>query len=333
MKKISRTIHHGIWLIIAIAVGIGIATLLVNIGKLAYSYSDITTPSQHTTGETPEDFLEDSTNPSSSHEQYYMIGTTADPEVSAKAYLVADIETGDILLSEGRKVTYPIASVTKLVTAIVAKTLSPETTVTKVSKQAIATEGYRGNLQTGEDLSIDDLMYPLLLVSSNDAAEAIAEHFDRETFIKQMNSEARLIGMTNTHFKDPSGLSSENISTADNLFLLLKYLSSQYPEILETTQEKNYRADGHTWETKNKLLDFEPYFEGGKTGYTSQAKQTGVGIFAVPLSGDITRDVAIIILGSDNREDDIAKLIRHTQKYFHYGNQASLKELYPEVKI
>lgn len=333
MQRISRTIHHGVWLLVAIAAGIGAATLLINLGKLAYSYGDITTAEQHNqeidSGEKAEVIVV--TSPQ--EDQYYMIGTVPNPSLSAKAYLVADLETGDILFSEGRKVSLPIASVTKLMTAVVAKTLTPEPSITKVSQSAVETEGYRGELAKGDELSIDELIYPLLLVSSNDASEAIAEHFDRDNFMKQMNARAVEFGMRDTHFEDPSGLSSSNISTADDLFILLKQIDKRYSDILETSQKKSYKADGHSWQTKNKLLSFEPYFDGGKTGYTSNAKQTGAGIFEIPLSGDVERRIGIIILGSDERENDIAQLIRYTQKYIHYGNQKSLKELYPEAQI
>ncbi len=331
MQKISKTIHHGVWLLIAMSVGIGATVLLVNVGKLAYSYADVLSVRQQNKVDEPVQEIRN--QPTQDFEQYYIVGNTLIPNLSARSYIVADITTGDILAQNGRKVEYPIASVTKMMTAVVAKMLAPETTVTQISKHAVATEGFRGGLEVGEDISTDDLFYPLLLVSSNDAAEAIAEHFDRDNFMKQMNVQSKFIGMKNTYFHDPSGLSQYNTATADDLFTLLQYIYKQHPEILEITDEKSVTAAGHYWENKNRLKNLDPYFIGGKTGYTNAAKHTGVGVFEVPVSGGTVRTLGIVILGSDDRENDISKLIQHVQKHIHFGDQESIKSLYKEMEV
>ena len=332
MKRISKTIHHGIWLLVAMSVGIGAAVLLTNVGKLAYSYADVLSVRQQNKPVTVEG-QEEQVVRQQNIEGYYVVGNPHEPKISARSYIVADIVTGDILAQNGRKVEHPIASVTKMMTAVVAKMLAPETTVTQVSQRAIDTEGYRGGLVPGEDISTDDLLYPLLLVSSNDAAEAIAEHFERDHFMKQMNVQSKFIGMQDTYFHDPSGLSQHNIATADDLFTMLQYIYKKHPELLEMTQKKSVKTAGHYWENKNRMKNFQPYFIGGKTGFTNPAKQTGVGVFEVPVSGDSVRTLGIVILGSDSRENDIAKLIQYVQKHIHFGDQESIQVLYEEIEV
>jgi D-alanyl-D-alanine carboxypeptidase len=142
MMKISKTIHHGAWLLIAMSVGIGAAVLLVNAGKLAYSYADVLSVRQQIKLDEDAKIVEKTDQPIQDIEQYYTVGTTPFPDLSARSYIVADITTGDILAQNGRKVEHPIASVTKMLTAVVAKMLSPDPEITEVTKSAVATEGF-----------------------------------------------------------------------------------------------------------------------------------------------------------------------------------------------
>jgi len=332
MQKISKTIHHGVWLLVAMAVGLGAAVLLISAGKFAYSYADVLSVRQQ--NQQDDATLAAETKPRSVQdtEQYYAVGTTPIPNLSARSFIVADITTGDILVQDGRKVEYPIASVTKMMTAVVSKMLAVDSEMVEVSERATNTEGFRGGLSIGEEISTDDLIYPLLLVSSNDAAEAIAEHFERDNFMKQMNVQSKFIGMKDTYFHDPSGLSEYNTSNADDLFAMLQYVYKQHPEILEVTDKKSVTAAGHYWENKNRLKSLDPYYIGGKTGYTDAAKHTGVGVFEVPVSGGSVKTLGIVILGSSTRENDIKKLIQYIQKHIHFGDQESIKSLYEEIE-
>ena len=125
MKRISKTIHHGIWLLVAMSVGIGAAVLLTNVGKLAYSYADVLSVRQQNKPVTVEG-QEEQVVRQQNIEGYYVVGNPHEPKISARSYIVADIVTGDILAQNGRKVEHPIASVTKMMTAVVAKMLAPE---------------------------------------------------------------------------------------------------------------------------------------------------------------------------------------------------------------
>ena len=122
--------------------------------------------------------------------QYYYVNkdTNGGPKVSAKAFLVGDLNTGEVVLSKNQDQKFPIASVSKLMTALVVKEIANPSENTQISKKALATHGTNGGLRLGEKIKILDLLYPLLLESSNDAAEALALHFGRDNFISIFNA-------------------------------------------------------------------------------------------------------------------------------------------------
>lgn len=257
---------------------------------------------------------------------YYMVGNPEAPSLQTDAYLVADLETGQILLRKNHTRIYPIASVTKLITAIVAQETLPQNANTVISEKTLATEGWRGQFEVGQKISIGELLYPLLLVSSNDAGEAIARFKGRDNFIEDMNETARAIGLTKTKFEDPTGLSDGNVSTAEELLILLKHMYENEQDILEMSREDYYSAEKQVWENKNKLAH-EETFMGGKTGFTNAAKQTSAGVYEITLVGDVTRPIGIVMLHSSNREVEIRKIIEYLENYLHYGNERTLKGL------
>src|SRR3989344_4323325 len=129
--------------------------------------------------------------------KYFYINKSegAEPKVSAQAFLVGDLKTGEVILSKNQERKFPIASVSKLMTALVASEIAKEDDIAQVSKKALATKGTNGNFTTGQKIKVNDLLYPLLLESSNDAAEIIAEHFERNVFIQKMNQQAEILKM------------------------------------------------------------------------------------------------------------------------------------------
>src|SRR3989344_8649377 len=139
------------------------------------------------------------------------------PTLRAKSFVVGDLDTGDIFARRDDELVRPIASVAKLMTAAVDLELLNQYDETKISKQAVSTEESYGNLRAGETLAVSDLLYPLLLESSNDAAEALAEIAGRARFLGSMNDKAASIGLADTNFDDPAGLSAETKSTAADL--------------------------------------------------------------------------------------------------------------------
>lgn len=251
---------------------------------------------------------------------FYFNKGEAGPKISAKAYLAADLKTGEVILAHGAGERFPIASVTKLMTALVASEGDAER-LTTVSRKAVSTYGGNGGLRAGEKIKVSDLLYPLLLESSNDAAEALAEADERNYFLEKMNERAARLGMDSTSFADPSGLSSGNVSTPFDLFRMVQYLFEEKSEILKITTERSFAAPRHGWSSNNQFLKDIGYF-GGKSGYTDPAKQTVISLFHLPLSEAGNRPVAIVLLQSQDRYGDVQKIIRHLRKNIFYGTES-----------
>ncbi|OGF81853.1 hypothetical protein A2930_01925 [Candidatus Giovannonibacteria bacterium RIFCSPLOWO2_01_FULL_45_34] len=248
--------------------------------------------------------------------------TSKIPKLSADAYLAADFETGQVLLSKNSASVYPIASVTKLMTALVAAE-SFQARSLKINKMELATYGSSGGLVAGEIFSSDKLLYPILLTSSNDAASVFENEGWR--FVDMMNQKAKAIGMELTHYKDASGLAQENVSTANNLFTLLKYIYNNKKPIFDILALPKYTASSdnqkkqHTWINVNWPVT-DDRLVSGKSGYTDEARQTFTGVFKVKMSEDGERKIAIIVLRSESREGDINAIIRHLEDTIVYGN-------------
>ena len=262
--------------------------------------------------------LEASKNP-----KYYYFNKDFDLslKVSAEAYLVGDLNTGEVILSKNSGKVYPIASVSKLMTALVATEIPNENDTASVSKSALSTYGTNGNFRTGEKIKTSELLYPLLLESSNDAAEVLAEHFGRENFIKKMNQQAEKLLMSKTAYADPSGLSAGNISTPVDLFKLLGYLNKEKENLLKITTKRSYFTKSHIWSNTSQFLRETEYL-GGKSGYTDPARQTFASIFSLPLSEEGARPVAIVLLKSTDRYKDTKTILNYLKKNVYYGGES-----------
>lgn len=249
--------------------------------------------------------------PSIAYEASYTVSSyevdAAPPRMSARAWGVFDTETGQLI--SGRAVTSvrPIASVTKLMTAHVALDLLSLDATTTISARAVATEGRLGRLKTGEVLSIRELLFPLLLESSNDAAEAIAEYGNRDAFLARMNATARELGLAATVFGDPSGLSPANVSTVADMAQFVEYLAHNQQYILDISSLPEYVGTAHTWHNVDTISEVET-FHGGKHGYTDEADRTLAAIFEETASSGDTRKFTIVLLGSDDLQADVETL-------------------------
>jgi len=199
--------------------------------------------------------------------------------VSAKSAMVMEASTGRVLYQKNAHEKMPMASTTKIMTALVAIENGNLSDMVTVSANASGVEGSSIWLSPGETMTLSDLLFGLMLASGNDAAIAIAEHIggDVETFVGMMNDKAREIGAYNTHFVNPNGLPAENhYTTAYDLALISAYAmqNKMFREIVKT-QYKTLPWEGHEWnrvvKNKNKILW---NYEGGngiKTGFTKEA--------------------------------------------------------------
>lgn len=244
-------------------------------------------------------------------------------KLSAQSYVVADAETGEVILESEADKVYPIASVTKFLTAIVSRENIDANHLAVVSKNSFNTYGSEGGLASGEKIKVSDLYYPLLIESSNDAAEVLADDFGREEFLRLLNAKAGLLQMTSTSFSDPSGLSPLNVSSAHDLTKLALYIYKDYQDLLDITRVKQYSILGHTWVNKNLFLAY-PNFIGGKNGFINEAKKTTVSYFKVFFRGiekdskAIDRPIVVVLLRSNERDRDTALLLAYVARNIKY---------------
>lgn len=231
-------------------------------------------------------------------------------DVTGESYIVRNLDTHETIASANADTMMPIASVSKLVTAVVARELiDPDEHIT-LTKQIIDTYGNTAAFRAGEVYLAKDLLYPLLMVSSNDAAEAFAYSYGRKAFIDRMNSFVQSIGAYRTYFADPSGLSPDNRSTATDLSIILDWIRKNDPEILQITDMNSKTIRSHTWVNPSHFLNWSNYF-GGKNGYIPESKLTSAAIFTF---GPNKEMYAVVLLGSDSRDSDVVKLLSKVTK-------------------
>ncbi|MDP3778445.1 MAG: serine hydrolase [bacterium] len=246
------------------------------------------------------------------------------PGLTAYSVLAADIETGQILFQKNTQTTRPIASVTKLMTALIAtEKIVPDQPLI-VNERAVSTSGDTGKLRVGDRFKAKDLLYPLLLSSSNDAAVLYEQQV--KDFVNLMNDKAHTLGLASTSYKDATGLRPENVSTVQDLFALLTYIYRQQRELFTLSSLPQYAviADNklHAWRNST-WPDNDGIFLGGKFGYTPEARQTLAAVFGVTVSEHNARPIAIVLLGSNDRKRDATLVMNYVRKQFAYG--ATLK--------
>lgn len=225
------------------------------------------------------------------------------PEVSAKSYLAADLKNNFVFAQKNPKEILPIASITKLITALIATEYINLDYKIDITKEMIISTS-KPRLKIGNQISAMNLLYPLLLESSNEAAFALSQYLEQERFVVLMNKKAEALGMTNTKFVDSYGGGKDNISNTEDLFNLAKYLYNNRSFILKITsgQLKNSAYGTPIFsDLKNfNLFEDDPSFIGGKIGKTNEADETTLSIFEIEIQGE-KRPVAIIVIGSQDK--------------------------------
>jgi D-alanyl-D-alanine carboxypeptidase len=234
--------------------------------------------------------------------------------ISALAYSVQSLDKDNILIEKDSDRLLPIASVTKLITAVVAtKLMKPDDTI-EITSNVLAIEGTSGKFRSGEKYKVKEILYPLLLVSSNDAAEAISLAYDKKygkgKFVKEMNNWVGQIGAYRTYFKDASGLSPQNVSTARDLSIIAKWIKDNEPGIFDITLTKSKTIRTHTWVNPTHFLSLSSY-TGGKNGYIPEARLTNVSLFAL---GTPKRLYSVVLLGSQSRDKDTISVLNKAVK-------------------
>lgn len=206
------------------------------------------------------------------------------PNIEAKAVYLIDLPALYPMYSKEENYKLPIASTTKIATALVVlenhgNKLQDVVTITP---QMISVEGSDIQLRSGEKITVEALLNGLLIMSGNDTAYALADYFGgREAFVKEMNEKVSEIGADNTKYQDPAGLNDQGYSTAHDLALIAAYglKNSKFSEIVKTPELTVTSSDGkfsHELKNSNRMLRPEetyyyPYAIGIKTGFTNEA--------------------------------------------------------------
>ena len=234
----------------------------------------------------------------------------ARPDVSSDAYLIADIDTGDVYAEKNASKERPAASLTKLMTALVAnETISLDKTIT-LSRGALKNPSDPTDTATKTFL-VNDLFYPLLMQSSDPVADRLAAYYGADLFVRWMNDKAHALSMQSTAYVDASGVSQENTSTPEDIYRLLHYLSNKKSFVLSITRTKEktiVAQDGWQYAVAsvNTPVDTEP-FAGGNTGRTTPGEDVSASILTINTpTGE--RRIAVILLGSNNQAEDVGAL-------------------------
>jgi len=234
-------------------------------------------------------------------------------QLGARAFVLMDATSGRILVEKNSENKMPMASTTKIMTAILALENGDLNSTVSVSPKAASVGGSSFYLRAGEILTLENMLYGLLLPSGNDAAVAIAEHIggSQEKFVQMMNKKALELGALNTHFANPHGLDDpEHYTTAKDLAVIAKHAwnYNKFREIVQT-KTKEIRDGNYVrqiFNTNRLLWQFEGA-DGIKTGYTGKAGRCLV----ATASRKGFRLISVVLGSSDHFKD--------SQKLLDYG--------------
>lgn len=257
------------------------------------------------------------------------------PEVEASSYIVWDIQSSTVIAEKDSQVTRPLASVTKVMSAVVARSLLPKDSQITIRKEFLEEEGDSG-LRDGEVFKLSDLLDLSLIISSNDGARSIASvagafklgstdyTFGRSEFIREMNETAKEIGLNSLSFTNETGLDNQDGTTggygsAQDVAKLFAYALKQYPDLLEATHKTSDTLKSvqyiHDVENTNSILGEVPNIIASKTGFTAIAG----GNLAIVFDAGFGRPIAIVVLGStsEGRFTDMVSLASSTLQYIN----------------
>jgi len=285
-----------------------------------------------------QEFVEDKFNLQERNQNYYLdninqenslqplpskIKGVADFDIEAKSALVLDAGTDAVLYSKNSDQKMPIASLTKIMTALVVlENVDLNNTVT-ISRNAFDTDGRKDSLAVDEKIKAEDLLKIMLIRSNNSAAVSFAEHTSGsvEEFVELMNKKAELLGLKNTNFSNPTGFDlEENYSTAYDVAQLVDYAIDKplIWEILRTQESNPTSLDGnikHNLKNTNLLLGRLENITGGKTGLTDEAGQCLSLVIGDPIDN---HQIISVVLNAEDRFLETEKLVRWVFKSYRW---------------
>ena len=251
--------------------------------------------------------------------------------LNSQYIVVMDYDSGRVLYQRNCDMVVPMASTTKIMTAIVALENSKLTDIVTVSKKASSTHGSTMGIKEGEKYTMEELLYGLLLESGNDCAVAIAEHISGsvERFARLMNSKAFNLGAFNTRFVTPHGLDADgHFTTALELATITQYAykNDVFRKIVSTKSKEisSHRILNNT----NQLLWSMESADGVKTGYTGKA-----GRCLVSSSTREGKRLICVLLNSSNRWQDSRRLMEYGFKKYNIYKSYKADDLYENISV
>lgn len=246
----------------------------------------------------------------------------AAPQLQATGYLLIDATNGEVLVEQNADQPLPPASLTKMMTAYIAEREIAEGRISfddkvPVSIKAWKTGGSRMFIREGTEVRLEDLLRGIVIQSGNDASVAVAEYIagSEDIFADVMNQTAVSLGMTNTQFKNSTGLPQEgHYTTAKDLGILAARTIADFPETYAIYKEKNFTYNGIKQANRNSLLFRDPSVDGLKTGHTEEAGYC--------LVASAERDgfrLISVVMGTASekaREQETTKLLQYGFRYF-----------------
>jgi D-alanyl-D-alanine carboxypeptidase len=241
-----------------------------------------------------------------------------DPTINSAAVIVQGLDDNFPYLRVNTERIWPLASLTKLLTAVVVLENVGTDKNIPVSSSTATDEGTAGNLLGGEVYNSGDLLKIMLLASSNSAAEAILHFVGDTKFIEMLMAKAQAIGMKNTVVYDASGWNDGNATTASDVLALLKYILANHPEILSWTRLTSFMAQPVNSSRINIITNIDqlsgrPDFLGGKTGTSPKAGENLATILSFR-----NGHLAAVILGSDARYNELDNILAWIQKAYTF---------------
>lgn len=262
----------------------------------------------------------------------YIDGYEQGPRLSAGAAVLVEANTGTILYAHNEHEARPMASTTKIMTALVALETTPLNEMVTVSAEATRVRGSNAGLRSGQQLTMNELLYALLLPSGNDAANVIAEHVAGSTqaFAELMTAKAADLGASRSRFANPHGLDAPNHHSTAHDLAIIATTALRFPSFSRIVDSTEYSAQSisNSWRNTNRLLWSYDDVEGVKTGYTG-----GAGLCLVAAASRSGMQLVTVVLAGPDRWQDSIELLEYGFDEFHLLTLASHGDVLAEVNV
>lgn len=261
------------------------------------------------------------------------------PDLSGKSYVMIDYNSGRVLAQKDADTRYEPASLTKLMTAYVAYQALAERLVgiedeVTISTKAWRAQGSRTFIEVGKKVPLSILIAGMVIQSGNDASIAVAEHVagSEDAFVDMMNSQAKKIGMKNSHFENSTGLPVDGHTvSAHDIALLSRALIMDFPDHYKTYSERDYTYNKITQRNRNRLLWRNLGVDGLKTGHTENA---GYCLAASAQQGNMR--LITVVLGDDSdkkRFNNTAELLRYGFRFYRSKHLLAAREELAKIRV